>query len=379
MQEMSVLCYNVAMQENPEYLTTQLITYLGNKRRLIFEIEKQVSSIIKRLNKEKCVCADLFSGSGIVSRMLKQHSSCLITNDIEDYATILNSCYLSDKSEFDENYYDFIRNIIEEKFESDLYEGIITNNYAPKDDNHIQSGERVFYTHTNAVRIDTYRKLIDDCINKEDFKKFFLAPLIVESSVHTNTSGVFKGFYKDRKTGTGCFGGNGHNALTRIMGRIELKKPVLSNFECEYRIFQKDAITLSKELSGIDIAYLDPPYNQHPYGSNYFMLNLIIKNEITAPVSNVSGIVSGWNRSVFNRRQTAVIALEEIIKNIDSKFIIISYNSEGFIAFDTMLEILKKYGKYETVEIKYNTFRGSRNLKERNIHVKEYLFILEKN
>ena len=144
MQEKFVLCYNFVMQENPEYLTTQLITYLGNKRRLIFEIEKQVSSIIKRLNKEKCVCADLFSGSGVVSRMFKQYSSCLITNDIEDYAKVLNSCYLSDKSEFDENYYDFIRNIIEEKFKSGMYEGIITNNYAPKDDKHIQSGERVF-------------------------------------------------------------------------------------------------------------------------------------------------------------------------------------------------------------------------------------------
>lgn len=378
MQENHVLCYNFGMQENPEYLTTQLITYLGNKRRLIFEIEKQVSSIKKRLDKEKCVCADLFSGSGIVSRMLKQHSSCLIANDIEDYAMILNSCYLSDKSDFDENYYDFLRNNIEESFKSSSYEGIITRNYAPKDDNHIQAGERVFYTHTNAMRIDTYRKLIDDCIQKDDFKKFFLAPLIVESSVHTNTSGVFKGFYKDRKTGTGCFGGNGKNALSRIMGSIELKKPVLSNFECDCRIFQKDAVALSKELSDIDIAYLDPPYNQHPYGSNYFMLNLIVKNEITAPMSNVSGIVSGWNRSVFNRRQTAVLALEEIIKSLDSNFIIISYNSEGFIAFDTMLQILQKYGKYETIEIKYNTFRGSRNLKERNIHVTEFLFILEK-
>ena len=375
---MSVLCYNPDMQENPEYLTTQLITYLGNKRKLIFEIEKQVSSIKMRLKKEKCVCADLFSCSGIVSRMLKQHSSCLIANDIEDYAMVLNSCYLSDKSDFDENYYDFLRNNIEESFGSYPYEGIITKNYAPKDDNRICPGERVFYTHLNAVRIDTYRKLIDDCIDKDDFKKFFLAPLIVESSVHTNTSGVFKGFYKDKKTGTGCFGGNGRNALSRIMGSIELKKPVLSNFECERCIIQKDAVELAKELSGIDITYLDPPYNQHPYGSNYFMLNLIIKNEITAPMSNVSGIVSGWNRSVFNRRETAVLALEEIIKGIDSKFIIISYNSEGFIAFDTMLQILKRYGKYETVEIKYNTFRGSRNLRERNIHVKEYLFILEK-
>ncbi|MBQ0052816.1 MAG: DNA adenine methylase, partial [Treponema sp.] len=125
-------------------------------------------------------------------------------------------------------------------------------------------------------------------------------------------------------------------------------------------------------------AYLDPPYNQHPYGSNYFMLNLILKNKIEAKMSRVSGILSDWNHSTFNKRILALTSMEEIIKNLDAKFVIISYNSEGFISFDDMTEMLTKYGKIKTVEIKYNTFRGSRNLKSRSIHVSEYLFILDK-
>ena len=44
-----------------------------------------------------------------------------------------------------------------------------------------------------------------------------------------------------------------------------------------------------------------------------------------------------------------------------------------------MSQMLKKYGKLKTVEIAYNTFRGSRNLQNRDIHVKEYLFILRKS
>jgi len=70
--------------------------------------------------------------------------------------------------------------------------------------------------------------------------------------------------------------------------------------------------------------------------------------------------------------------MEEIISGISSKYVIISYNSEGFISFDQMSGMLKKYGNLKTVEIKYNTFRGSRNLKNRDIHVREYLFVLEK-
>ena len=45
----------------------------------------------------------------------------------------------------------------------------------------------------------------------------------------------------------------------------------------------------------------------------------------------------------------------------------------------TAYAIFEKYGKLKTVEIAYNTFRGSRNLNARNIHVSEYLFVLEKS
>ena len=366
------------LAENEEFLTTQIITYLGNKRSLLGNIKNEVQKISQKLEKEKLVCADLFSGSGIVARMLKSYSSKLIANDLEDYSSVINSCYLTNKSDYPEKKCAELRQEIEELCRQNLRPGIITNNYAPKDDENIQKGERVFYTHQNALLIDSYRTLVDEIVNEEELKKFFLAPLITEASVHVNTSGVFKGFYKDKNTGLGCFGAVGKDALPRIKGRIELREPVFSNFESEIEVFQKDAVALSKELKNLDIAYLDPPYNQHPYGSNYFMLNLILKNKLEVPISEVSGITQDWNRSVFNKQRTALNAMEEIVAALDTKFAIISYNSEGFITFEQMKCMLAKYGKVQTVEINYNTFRGSRNLRERDLHVSEYLFVLEK-
>lgn len=364
--------------ENPEFLTTQIITYLGNKRRLLEHIEKEILLIAEKLNCQKLVCADLFSGSGIVARMLKKYSSNLIVNDLENYSAVINGCYLINKKDFPVQEYSALKSKIEELCSIEKIPGIISQNYAPQNDKDIQKGERVFYTRQNALLIDTYRRLIDDVVKEEPLKKFFLAPLITEASIHVNTSGVFKGFYKDKNTGIGCFGASGKNALPRIFGKIELKTPVFSNFESGLEIFQKDAVTLSKELKNLDITYLDPPYNQHPYGSNYFMLNLILKNKLDANISKVSGIVQNWNRSVFNKPYAALSSMEEIISGISSKYVIISYNSEGFISFDQMAGMLKKYGNLKTVEIKYNTFRGSRNLKNRDIHVREYLFVLEK-
>ena len=364
--------------ENPEFLTTQIITYLGNKRRLLEHIEKEILLIAEKLNCQKLVCADLFSGSGIVARMLKKYSSNLIVNDLENYSAVINGCYLINKKDFPVREYSALKSKIEEFCSIEKIPGIISQNYAPQNDKDIQKGERVFYTRQNALLIDTYRRLIDDVVKEEPLKKFFLAPLITEASIHVNTSGVFKGFYKDKNTGIGCFGASGKNALPRIFGKIELKTPVFSNFESGLEIFQKDAVVLSKELKNLDITYLDPPYNQHPYGSNYFMLNLILKNKLDANISKVSGIVQNWNRSVFNKPYAALSSMEEIISGISSKYVIISYNSEGFISFDQMSGMLKKYGNLKTVEIKYNTFRGSRNLKNRDIHVREYLFVLEK-
>ena len=364
--------------ENPEFLTTQIITYLGNKRRLLEHIEKEILLITEKLNCQKLVCADLFSGSGIVARMLKKYSSNLIVNDLENYSAVINGCHLINKKNFPVQEYSALKSKIEELCSIEKIPGIISQNYAPQNDKDIQKGERVFYTRQNALLIDTYRKLIDDVVKEEPLKKFFLAPLITEASIHVNTSGVFKGFYKDKNTGIGCFGASGKNALPRIFGKIELKTPVFSNFESGLEIFQKDAVVLSKELKNLDITYLDPPYNQHPYGSNYFMLNLILKNKLDANISKVSGIVQNWNRSFFNKPYAALNSMEEIISGISSKYVIISYNSEGFISFDQMSGMLKKYGNLKTVEIKYNTFRGSRNLKNRDIHVREYLFVLEK-
>lgn len=362
------------------YLTEQIITYLGNKRTLLSHIKGVIDEIKPELNKEDkdIIAVDLFAGSGVVGRMLKECGFQVISNDLEGYSHVINSCYLSNKSEFNEivynGYYEKLKEILENK---KYVNGIISENYAPKNDDDIQEGERAFYTSENAKIIDTIRAFIDTV--EEPYKKYFMAVLLYEASVHTNTSGVFKGFYKSAKTGIGKFGGDGENALSRIKGKIEIEKPILSDKENKYTVYQKDANVLVKELKDLDIVYMDPPYNQHPYASNYFMLNVILNNKIEGKMSKVSGIPDNWNRSAYNKRQEVKEAIDNLVKDVDCKYLVVSYNSEGFVSLDDMKEILGKYGEITVKEIQYNAFRGSRNLKGRDIYVDEYLFILKKN
>ena len=366
-----------SQMENEEYLTKQIITYIGNKRSLLNFIGEAVNIVRKKLNKNKLEIVDIFSGSGIVSRYLKQYSSKLISNDLEEYAYVLNKCYLSNRSELKMDELISWYNYIIDNANNKLIKGIIAENYAPKDINDIKEGERCFYTTRNAMYIDTVRQLIEGI--PEQYKCYFIAPLLSEASVKNNTSGVFKGFYKNSKTGIGQFGGNNENALSRIKKDIELPFPVLSNYECKTEIYKKDANILIKELDVVDLIYMDPPYNQHPYGSNYFMLNIINDYKMPKEISKVSGIPRDWNRSKFNKAKEALKTFENLCSNAKAKYLLISFNSDGFITKDEMLKMLSKIGKVKIMEKEYNTFRGSRNLNNRDIHIKEYLYLVEVN
>ncbi|MCD7799129.1 MAG: DNA adenine methylase [Akkermansiaceae bacterium] len=361
--------------EYPAYLSEQIITYIGNKRSLLDFIEKGIHFVCRRLGKNKISSLDAFSGSGIVSRYLRRFSSSIHCNDLEDYSRVINECYMTNESSVDLLLLKSELSSLHQKIEDSWSEGIVTEMYAPADEKHITQIDRVFYTRRNAIYIDTARQAIDDI--EPELRKFFLAPLLYEASVHNNTSGVFKGFYKNHK-GIGQFGGHGRKALTRILGDIELKLPVFSRFDVDCHIHQQDARQLMNTIPEVDFAYFDPPYNQHPYGSNYFMLNIITNNKKPEAFSRISGIPDNWNRSPYNKRQSAQDELFSTIRACPAKFILISYNSEGFIRYDDFIRFLSKIGRVHLLQTDYNTFRGCRNLKERSIKVTEFLFLVEK-
>lgn len=367
-----------ASGEHPLYLTSQLITYLGNKRALLHFIGQGLRHIRSRLGCDRLSAFDAFSGSGIVSRYLKRFCHTLYSNDLEPYAEVINRCYLTNADSFDHTAFTPLHQQVTAALadDSQLRPGIIAELYAPRRDDHIQPGERVFYTSRNARFLDTARQLIDTM--PEPWRPYLLAPLLAEASIHANTAGVFKGFYKDSRTGLGIFGGRQQDALSRITGPISLPYPLFSRFNCTCHVSSGDSNALAPQLPEVDVAYLDPPYNQHPYGANYFMLNLLTTYRPPAVVSPVSGIPADWQRSAYNKKREAAEAMRDLCQKLQARFLLISFNSEGFITRHDMLDLLGRLGRVEVIETRYNAFRGSRNLASRPAHVKEYLFLLEK-
>ena len=140
----------------------------------------------------------------------------------------------------------------------------------------------------------------------------------------------------------------------------------------------KDINMLVNEIpNDIDIMYLDPPYNQHPYGSNYFMLNIIATNEEPLEISNVSGIPTNWNKSNYNKHKPAIESMRDLIRSglTKSKYLLISYNNEGVINSNDWNILFEPY-LVEKHEIKYDTFKGCRNLKDRSDKVIEIMYLV---
>lgn len=367
---------NIDPIEKKNYVFQTMLTCIGNKRKLVNNISSVMEDIKKLLGKSKLNIVDGFAGSSVVSRELTYISDNIYSNDLELYSYLMNYCYLVNPTNSQkEIIYKHIQ-IMNELAEKGPYiEGFICKLYAPKDTNNIKESERCFYTRENALIIDTLRDYISKNV-EEDIQPYCLVPLLNKASIHTNTAGVFKGFYK--KNNIGCFGGNSECALSRIMGPIKLDVPIWNNMKYNAFISNKDINELVCLLpNNIDVMYLDPPYNQHPYGSNYFMLNLIAVNKEPENISKVSGIPTNWNKSNYNSHQKAIESMTHLmsIGLTKSKYLLISYNNEGIIT-DSDWKILFEPYSIKKYEIKYDTYKGSRNLRNRSDKVIEIMYLV---
>lgn len=359
--------------ENEEYITKQLVTYLGNKRALRAQLEYALHKISDTLGGRKLTMVDVFSGSGFVSRLMKKYAKLVIANDLELYSKYISLCYLSNYNDAPIEQIEKIVSELNREADSGMdTHGFIADMYAPRDDTSIQKGERAFYTTDNARRLDLFASRIRDM--DEKIKPYLLGPLLSSASIHVNTGGVFKGFYKDRQTGIGKFGATAGDALSRILSPIRLEMPVFSS----YSVKSLDAAELPSELPEVDVCYLDPPYNQHPYGSNYFMLNLLASYDRPIEVSRVSGIPKYWHRSAYNVRAKAESTFLELIEHLPSRFILISLNNEGFINPVELKQKLSAFGEVTEMVTSYNTYRASRNLNNRSLRVNEHLILLDR-
>lgn len=365
------------------YLKRQLIAYIGNKRSLL----PFLGSLFLRLHEERSVerFLDPFAGSGAVARLGKRLGFSVHANDWEYYAYILNHAFVAlDRTRADTLFAadGGIEAVIAELNSQRLrVEGLndgipadvayISRHYAPERTAQADyRRERLFYSRENALFVDAVRHEIDlrypenpSSAERRDQRALLIALLLYEAATHANTSGVFKAYHKG-------FGGHGGDALGRILAPMQLEVPCLIDGQRSCSASATDAADCA-QASSYDLVYLDPPYNQHQYGSNYFMLNTIARwdrpdvdgrRHSDGTLRSKAGIRPDWKatRSGYCSRAGAPRELERLFDAIDAPRIVLSYNAQGIIPLESVMEICARHGRVEVAGTGYVRYRGGR-------------------
>lgn len=135
----------------------------------------------------------------------------------------------------------------------------------------------------------------------------------------------------------------------------------------------------------VNVAYLDPPYNRHPYGSNYHVLNSItlwdkpkISNTITP--GSKSAICLDWRtqrRSAYNYSDKAARAYWQLIHTLNARFILTSYSTDGTIPLEDMLASNIERGHVRIQMKGYKRYRvSSQRFSEKPMNV-EFVIVLD--
>lgn len=373
-----------------EYTSAQIITYMGNKRKLLPFIEDVLVSIKTDLGVSKLNIGDGFAGSGVVSRLFKQHADHLYTNDLAGYSLTLNTCYLANPSPKVETQ---IRAHVDEanrladndtaSGEPILPNAWISKHWAPKNAT-ITANDRAYFTYENGRRIDIIRDYIDTVPAK--IRPFLLAPLLVESSIHNNTSGQFSAFYKDGGD-KGAYGGKNGIDVKRITKPIALPYPLFSPHKCKVHATQMDTNAWAKSMIShpkLDVVYYDPPYNKHPYNIYYFLLDIINDWDKTIEIPRTNrGQPETRTKSAYNSNLHAKKALEDLLANTNARYVVLSYNNGGIIPISELDALLAKHAttvnKLPIDHKTYNRLKGLSNYKRTSASkdVKELLYVLK--
>ena len=112
----------------------------------------------------------------------------------------------------------------------------------------------------------------------------------------------------------------------------------------------------------VDFAYLDPPYNQHRYFTNYHVWETLIRwdaPDYYGVACKRADSKSAATRSDFNSRQTMPTALAEVVSTIDATVVVVSCNDESWLGRDDLVNMCARRGHVELLEFDSRRYVGA--------------------
>lgn len=238
-------------------------------------------------------------------------------------------------------------------------ESFITREYSPAQaDGATGPGPRMFFTPANACRIDAIRTRLEEWREAElltDDEFFLLLACLLEAAdAVANTTGVYAAFVKSWQP----------NALKPL----RLREPELcmdTNLHCTANL--GDANQFVRNLPPTDLVYLDPPYNTRQYSAYYHVPEIIAEGWFRSEpeTRGKTGLIpDAHKKSDWSVRGKCGDALRDLVANLDARYLLLSYNSEGILSGDVVTEVFEDYGRPGTMrrhELEYPRYRSDRD------------------
>ena len=346
------------------------MNYIGSKFSILDFIDNTINDFVKPKDNNLVLC-DIFSGTASVGKYFKNKGYTIISNDIEYYSYVTAKHFINNNSNITftklkeigiDDVFKFLNNL-------DGVQGFIYNNYCLAGTKG-KEYERQYFSDENALKIDSIRICIEDWKNKkllEENEYYFLIASLIESADKVaNTASVYEAFLKNLKK----------SALKKLI--LEPVELLIVDNSNNNKVFNKDCNELIKEIKG-DILYMDPPYNTRKYDTNYHILETIALYD-NPEIKGKTGVrCETTKKSKYCIKKEAIHAFENLIKNANFKYILLSYNDEGIIPIEEIKRIMSKYGKYKCYGRKHRRFKSDKNREYIKDFTIEYIHCLEKN
>ena len=337
--------------------------FLGNKESIVNQIIELLDN--KKLLNKQYTFFDAFSGTGSVANAVKDNFNIIINDKLKwcslySLGRIKASNVTFEKLEMDPFSYLNSNNRI--------MKGFFYNNYSPA------NSKRMYFTSYNAGRIDYFRDTIEkwkesNKITRDEYA-VLMASLIESVSKVANVAGVYGAFLKK-------WDSRAKKEIRFIPVETESSLFTLGQNK-KIKVYNKNIEDIISDVD-CDILYLDPPYTQNQYGTQYHLLETLVLND-NPMISKVTGSrPTGPMRSDWSKAYKVHILFDKIIAETKAKYIIFSYSTDGLMSKSFIEASLKRYAKkgtYECFKISYKKYRNWKT-KKNDDHF-EYLFFIEK-
>ena len=331
-----------------------MIKYLGSKRLLTRTIVAAAADLSPGSR-----VLDVFSGTSRVGQAFKQAGLHVTANDHNAYAHTIAQCYIAaDRAQWLSE----ASRVVDALNAVAPKPGWFTENYCEK---------ARFFHPDNGARIDAMRDHIDAMDLVPTLRAIALISLMEAADRVDSTTGVQMAYLK--------------SWAPRALKPLTLRVPELIDGDgCATHL---EAAEAAKAFHG-EAAYLDPPYNQHSYRSNYHIWETLVRWD-RPEVYGVARkrIDCRTEKSEFNSRPKIATAFQTVLDALTVDRIIVSFNNEGYLDRDAIESMLRDRGTVHTLAIDYKRYvgaqigihnrRGERVGKVSHTRNKELLFIVD--